>query len=763
MKKILIILLINLCILNSKDEFPFDITILDCKFNGCLEYNNNLLVYGEYGNILSSSDKGENWDQKSIGDSINIVKLIPTSNKLVGISSNYIISSNINGNEWYLKEFNNSQLIDIAFENEFIFVLTKENLIKYDLNLNQKDVISIDVNSGLPLKMQIDKNNAYVICNSYDVLEINLNTNYTNVYKNTNKANKLSNANNLQYLNNHLYFVNLDTLIDYDLKNLEINKLGKAQAITNFQNTIYTINSESFSNKPPTVYFSKVEAKKIVIVSEQKIDRVVDTMNFNNLYFLDTNYVVAIGNGKLIYKSKNLGLNWELKSFRSNVYYRISCFSNKTFYVTTRGLITYKSNDKGITWLPQKFIDSTIYNYKKIDPKLSYFDSLGNGIIWTTEKYANIAVTNDKAETFKYKYIDSLDYYSPNIPNFARYKDGIVLTHYTYVPFKSNYVQLIYYFDNKYNLIHQFVLDSLYFERTFNVGNELFGLVENQYNSKSSLSGKDTTIYSYYIFKASESSIAKWDYVDSINTIKRMNPNFKIEDEKLFFLLGFGKGTVLYYDSLGKLDISKTEIGYELDSLAFYDFNLHHYKIILGATEYVSPYYLKFDDIYYFQGDTNYFMSNNIFDKSSWISRKNAKYKLNQNSKINGSIVTASKLGTYEQCFIQPNSNFKTEVIETQTEEQTYFYSYPPFPNPAMNELKSLIYWDMGFNIDDSDIGVYDIYGNKVADKEKISVNKLNAYSGYLTWDCSGIATGIYMIQIKHGTNTHNIRAMVVR
>ncbi|MCX6148153.1 MAG: hypothetical protein NTW25_13035, partial [Candidatus Kapabacteria bacterium] len=718
-----------------------------------------LLVYGEYGNILSSSDKGENWNQKSIGDSINIVKLIPTSNKLVGISSNYIISSNINGNEWYLKEFNNSQLIDIVFENEFIFVLTKENLIKYDLDLNQKDVIALDAINGTPLKIQINTNYVYIICNSYNVLEINLNNNYTNVYKNQKISNKLSYANNLQYLNNHLYFVNLDTIIDYNLKTLDITKLGKAKAITNFKNTIYTINSESFSNKPPTIYYSKIESQKIVIISEQKIDRVVDTMNFNNLYFLDTNNVVAIGNAKLIYKSKNLGLNWELKSFKGNLYFRSSYFSNNTIYITTKGLITYKSKDYGITWLPQKFIDSTIYNYKKIDPKLSYFDSLGNGIIWSTDQQINIAITSDKAETFNYKYIDSLSYYCSNLPNFAKYKNELILNFLTIIPFKSNYVQLLFDFDNKFNLVHQFVLDSFNFERTFNVGNELFGLVENKYDTKS-FNGKDSSYYSYYLFKASDKSIEKWYYFDSINTIKSMGTNFKIEDNKLFFLLGFGKGTKLYYDSLGKLDISKTEIGYELDSLAVYDFNLRQYKIILGATEYISPYYAKINDIYYFQGDTNYYMSNNIFDKSSWIKRKNIKYKLYQNTKINGNLTSISNLGF---CFIHPNSNFKNEVIESQTEDLTYFYSYPPFPIPARNELKSLIYWDMSYNIDDSDIGVYDIYGNKVADKEKISINKLNAYSGYLTWDCSGLATGVYMIQIKHGTNTHNIRAMVVR
>ena len=50
-----------------------------------------------------------------------------------------------------------------------------------------------------------------------------------------------------------------------------------------------------------------------------------------------------------------------------------------------------------------------------------------------------------------------------------------------------------------------------------------------------------------------------------------------------------------------------------------------------------------------------------------------------------------------------------------------------------MNELKSLIYWDMSYNIDDSDIGVYDIYVNKVADKEKISIIIKMYYNGRQT------------------------------
>ncbi len=69
----------------------------------------------------------------------------------------------------------------------------------------------------------------------------------------------------------------------------------------------------------------------------------------------------------------------------------------------------------------------------------------------------------------------------------------------------------------------------------------------------------------------------------------------------------------------------------------------------------------------------------------------------------------------------------------------------------------------MSFDIDASEINVFDVFGNKIDDKSNIKINKLNSYSGYLTWDCSKATSGVYMIQLKHGNKTNNISVMVVR
>lgn len=101
--------------------------------------------------------------------------------------------------------------------------------------------------------------------------------------------------------------------------------------------------------------------------------------------------------------------------------------------------------------------------------------------------------------------------------------------------------------------------------------------------------------------------------------------------------------------------------------------------------------------------------------------------------------------------------------VENQTEFQNYLYAYPPYPMPAINEVRSLIYWDTSIDIDNDEMFVYDMYGVKVAGKEKIRIDKLTAYSGNLVWDCSGIPTGIYLINIKHGTRTRTIKAIVTK
>jgi len=106
-------------------------------------------------------------------------------------------------------------------------------------------------------------------------------------------------------------------------------------------------------------------------------------------------------------------------------------------------------------------------------------------------------------------------------------------------------------------------------------------------------------------------------------------------------------------------------------------------------------------------------------------------------------------------------SDFGIVNVEEQTEAKNYLYCYPPYPNPTTNIVRSLIYWDTSIDIENDDIAVYDIFGNKVAGKENITIDKQNTYSGLLTWDCSNVPDGIYLIRVVHGTKTRTMKVIV--
>lgn len=102
-------------------------------------------------------------------------------------------------------------------------------------------------------------------------------------------------------------------------------------------------------------------------------------------------------------------------------------------------------------------------------------------------------------------------------------------------------------------------------------------------------------------------------------------------------------------------------------------------------------------------------------------------------------------------------------VEDSKTEETTYLFIYPPYPVPSGNSVKALIYWDPRVNIDDDEIGVMNASGCKIEGRGNITIDKLTPYSGFLTWNCAGVTSGIYFIHIKHGNNSRLIKTVISR
>ncbi|MFY8162559.1 MAG: T9SS type A sorting domain-containing protein [Candidatus Kapaibacteriota bacterium] len=112
-------------------------------------------------------------------------------------------------------------------------------------------------------------------------------------------------------------------------------------------------------------------------------------------------------------------------------------------------------------------------------------------------------------------------------------------------------------------------------------------------------------------------------------------------------------------------------------------------------------------------------------------------------------------------------SILKGEAIDTiktsveDIEEISYIYTMPPYPNPTVSEVTAKFYWDSRIDIDNSEIGVFDITGNKVSGKENLILEKLNQWSGNIKWNCVGQPKGTYLIKIQHGNNTKTVKVVV--
>jgi photosystem II stability/assembly factor-like uncharacterized protein len=106
MKRILTIVIIIAAVqfnAFSQDAFFKDKSIFRSipDLLGSIYVGNTLIIYGEGGVILKSTDLGDTWSQSCINDSMYITTMIARGNELYGISRNqHIFKSTDYGENW---------------------------------------------------------------------------------------------------------------------------------------------------------------------------------------------------------------------------------------------------------------------------------------------------------------------------------------------------------------------------------------------------------------------------------------------------------------------------------------------------------------------------------------------------------------------------------------------------------------------------------------------------------------------------------------
>ena len=78
---------------------------------------------------------------------------------------------------------------------------------------------------------------------------------------------------------------------------------------------------------------------------------------------------------------------------------------------------------------------------------------------------------------------------------------------------------------------------------------------------------------------------------------------------------------------------------------------------------------------------------------------------------------------------------------------------------PAKQLVSSLIYFDI--EVLAEDVEVFDRFGVKVGGSEDISIDKVKSYSAILTWNCSGVLTGLYFIRINNSGEVKILKVIV--
>ncbi len=779
-----LVLMFLSCSVMSAADYEFEVERMGVDSLGVCHNDNVVIAYGTGGMILCSTDKGQEWKQKQIAnDSVRIMEIVNIKGDFYGILFNgYLIKSTDDGNTWQTaKGTGNIPYKDMTYSEDSLFVLTKKNTIhvfNFDLELQNEIILSDSIFTS---DMAYFNGSLYMQAWNSKIAVLDVNNNY----KEKLIAN-LSTSSDWKVDEGWLYVSIGPGLYRSKDPASGWSKVADTVNIYNFYNhVVYDIHdkrkSEWFVSWPD---FYRLDEHGRSKINTDSIQRFVVYVNIRQFEFLDENTIVAVGTNKTIYLSTNGGRNWTLKNNLNTFYTPSTTNINQKWvngeigYFSNAGQI-FKTTDAGVTWLPQQFTDTLIKKIKYFD--VLYIDSTGEGFAWSTDK-SNIlkdttrnimfVYTKDGGETFTNKWQQILspsgiiyNWQKSIVPIEPVKINGVYV--FTVCPTieqsRKRYCTRIFIMDSDFNIINNIVLDSIYLMKIEKISeNTLAALAwERRYPNES----------------GSFDSSATW-IVTSTDSGKTWNREFEC----------YIKGTYPYTDIVDGRDwfVRSSEMFYVTDDSVVFNRYIYHVDLdakkcrllhmdsLVNAGE-STTLICKFNDRLYFRNGTNFLMMNDYHDAKPELRNCN---KL-VNSNINMNILSNCWSGNefiYSRLKQEINSLYSiysfvkltpvkdtTDVIEIPEVNFDYLWASPAYPNPADDYVKTRVYAYMDEEFDLNNFSVYDILGSKLSTDGKLSLMPLDNKSATLTWDCSGMNTGVYFIQIKIGSKSRTVPVIIAR
>ncbi len=480
-------------------------------------------------------------------------------------------------------------------------------------------------------------------------------------------------------------------------------------------------------------------------VGMSRMDAITFSLRTKNMVVLDDSFVVFAGLNKTILQSKELGKNWELVSHINNPWKILSISNDSTFYYLE---LFYKqiirTIDGGKTLLPVEVDTLEHYPYfQDLDYSEFIFtmDEEGRGIftckfnggnvIYTT--IPELAYTEDFGRTYKWKHCDSMRLsFTTSLSNI--------------IDFEKKWILALNYRNNDSTRIVCYTKDTFEYEHistdtTMIIHHILADDPQNFFVFADVFDDEDQT----YEVRKTEDGSKKWQTVCTINHPVNSLHHYTHSKDSIFI-------STINPNRVYLFDRNRNTI----DTL-FRD----------DDTKYRNLQLLCISDHFFIIGDSTIYKNTNRNDLSQW-QKEEWEYgtPLFVACKfIKGNMVLVEMgdekhpIRQYKLTIDQPTS--VSESVEFK--ETAHFYAARPYPLPAKNSVRSKVFWDSDYRIENAWIRIYDILGQEVSTKDMIKVENIESYSAEVVWDCSQMNPGIYFIVLDYHGQTKTIPVVVGR
>lgn len=381
-------------------EDLFEMKRISCDFKGSVTNGKSLLVFGEGGVILKTTDVGKSWEQINLNDYLDINQMLTINQTYFGNGTSGIFKSNDDFKTWE-QYYLNDKIIKIFNYKGNLLCVAKDIIIILDTNL--RTIKQIDIKLEPSFNKPIKRSSTYYsveLCGDNLVFYskggkfafFNLETEKLSEIELKNfksrfdlliqKDIKKINEDKIVFLYEDsvmIYKIGLDT-VDFFFKIPDTLSPQKF-VFYPYNDTIFVLytrtnqvidwDSIKYSPFLDSVYYGYIDpqSKKFINIKEIEND-----YSFNDLTFLNisrhrignSDVLVGVGIGKLINISYDLGRNWELKSLLNIPYLVRSDYTSLNFKapiwlfnkqmarIITQDGRFYSTDDGGTTWLPQK-------------------------------------------------------------------------------------------------------------------------------------------------------------------------------------------------------------------------------------------------------------------------------------------------------------------------------------------------------------------------------------------------------------------------